>query len=64
MAEHYLQTDDQNWLIKLWPFFLIKSHFNYFNLCVQGNVFITLKMYERGNLYVTNLFYSKIILKL
>jgi len=64
MAEHYLQIDNQNWLIKLWPLILIKSHFNYFNLCLQGNVLITLKMYDRGNLFVTNLFYLKIILKL
>ena len=46
MEEHYLQIDDQNWLIKLWPLILVKSHFNYFNLCLQGNVLITLKIYE------------------
>jgi len=23
-AEHYLQIDNQNWLIKLWPLILIK----------------------------------------
>jgi hypothetical protein len=46
MAEHYLQIDDQNWLIIPWPLILIKSHFNYFNLCLQENVHITLKLYE------------------
>jgi len=64
MAEYYLQIDDQNWLIKLWPLILIKSHFNYLNLCLQGNVLITLKMYEETKFVVAKLFYSKIILKL
>jgi len=64
MAEHCLQIYDQNWLIKLWPLTLIKSHFNYFNLRLQANVLITLKMYEERKSVAAKLFYSKIILKL
>jgi hypothetical protein len=63
MAEH-LQIDDKNWLINLWSLILIKSHFNYFNLCLQGNVLINLKMYEETKFVVAKLLYSKIILKL
>jgi hypothetical protein len=64
MAEHYLQIDDQNWLIKLWPLILTKYHFNYFNLCLQGNVLITLEMCEERKCVVAKLFYLKITLKL
>ena len=43
-GENYRQLNDQTWPIELWLLTDITNHFKDFNLCLQGNEVIILKM--------------------